>query len=94
MTLPASARSAGHPGRHAARLAIVGTPPRMVVAGWNGPGGQLQLRVSPPQKTSLRRAVLMRAAADERLRSPAKAVFRRLPPSARAHLRRTLRPDV
>lgn len=93
VTLPERARRAGHPGRRAARLAVVGTPPRMVVAAWNGPGGQLQLRVAPPRKTSLRRTVLIGAAADERLHTPARAVFRRLPPAARARLRRSLRPD-
>ena len=86
VTLPEGARRAGHPARRAGRLTAVGKPARMVVASWNGPGGQLQLRVAPQEKLTLRRAVLLRAASDDRVRT----AYRRLPDSTRSRLRRSL----
>jgi glycosyltransferase involved in cell wall biosynthesis len=57
----------------------VGKPPRVVVPGWAGPGGQFRLDVGLPGRIGAPRSLLLRAAAHHRLRRGARAMLRRLP---------------
>ncbi|MFI7502884.1 glycosyltransferase [Streptomyces sp. NPDC049687] len=65
--------------RRPLRAAVVGDPARVVVPGWSGPGGQLRLDVGTLGKDSVSRRLMLRAAADPRLRTGAHALLRRLP---------------
>ena len=81
------------PGR--SRIALgtvaVGTPPRLVSPTWAGPGGQLRLTVGDPGQIGTTRRLLLRTAADHRLRHGVREVLRRLPPGARKNIRATAR---
>lgn len=59
--------------------AAVGDPPRIVLPGWAGPGGQLRIDVGAPGRISPPRRLLLRAAAHPRLRHGARELLRRLP---------------
>ncbi len=69
----------------------VGTPPRLVSPGWGGPGGQLRLTVGGPGRIGPTRRVVLRTAADHRLRHGVREVLRRLPDGMRANVRAAAR---
>ncbi|WP_328916250.1 MULTISPECIES: glycosyltransferase family 2 protein [unclassified Streptomyces] len=92
LTLPKKATKAQlRDARQGSRQAVVGTPPRVVGTGWTGQNQQLELQVSPPRQMPAARALLLRLSTDDRLRTPANAVGRRLPKGLRKRLRRVLK---
>jgi hypothetical protein len=59
--------------------AALGTPTRIVAPGWGGPEGQLRIGVGTPGRISASRRLMLRAAADPRLRHSTHALLHRLP---------------
>jgi hypothetical protein len=87
-------RLAYAPGRTRVSLgavAVGAAPPRLVSPTWAGPGGQLRLTVSGPGRIGSTRRVLLRTAADHRLRHGVREVLRRLPPGVRQNIRASAR---
>ncbi|MET8828085.1 glycosyltransferase family A protein [Streptomyces sp. NPDC004610] len=69
----------------------VGTPPRFISPTWGGPGGQLRIAVSAPGRISTTRRLLLRTAADHRLRHGVREVLQRLPRGTSRTLRAAAR---
>ncbi|MFE2415398.1 glycosyltransferase [Streptomyces hokutonensis] len=81
------------PGRSRVILGTVavGAPARLVSPTWAGPGGQLRLAVGTPGDIGTTRRLLLRTAADHRLRHGVREVLRRLPPDTSRNVRATAR---
>ena len=83
------------PARGRARISLgavaVGAPSRLVTPTWAGPGGQLRLTVSGPGRIGTTRRLLLRTAADHRLRHGVREVLLHLPPGASRNIRSVAR---
>ncbi|MEV0636935.1 glycosyltransferase [Streptomyces sp. NPDC050619] len=82
-------RDGDGPGHATVRSATVkvGTPPRLVVPGWGGPGGQLRLSVGKPGSATVPHRILLNTTAAPRLRRTARTLLHHLPPDARRRVR-------
>lgn len=83
------------PTRGRARISLgtvaVGVPPRLVSPTWTGPGGQFELAVSGPDRIGTTRRLLLRTAADHRVRQGYRSVVRRLPRGVKQNIRAAAR---